>query len=146
MNVAPKPVERLVRRIGRERIDQRDAAVAAHQRLPLMAKDVVADPKRPCPSVAMASVDGGRLQIRSDAVGAGAEATSHWRESKVAVLETYQSEVHQADPDPDVPRCFLDLKRTKEMVRGLGHALPVGLEFEGESPDRGAGRGGADGA
>jgi len=28
-----------------------------------------------------------------------------------------------------VPRCFLDLKRTKEMVRGLGHTLPVGLEF-----------------
>ena len=46
LDVAPKPVERLVRKIGRERIDQRDAAVAAHQRLPLMAKDVVADPKR----------------------------------------------------------------------------------------------------
>ena len=40
------------------------------------------------------------------------------------------------DPDPDVPRCFLDLKRTKEMVRGLGHALPVGLEFGGEGPAR----------
>ena len=59
---------------------------------------------------------------------------SHWRESKVAVLETYQSDVHQADPDPDVPRCFLDLKRTKEMVRGLGHSLPVGLEFGVEKP------------
>ena len=54
----------------------------------------------------------------------------YWRESKVAVLETYQSAVDHADPDADVPRCFLDLKRTKEMVRGLGHALPVGLEFE----------------
>ena len=49
LNVKPKPVERLVKKIGRERIDQRDAAVAAHQRLPLMAKDVVADPKRSCP-------------------------------------------------------------------------------------------------
>jgi hypothetical protein len=37
-------------------------------------------------------------------------------------LETYQSDVHQADPDPDVPRCFLDLKRTKEMVRGWAGA------------------------
>ncbi len=44
LNVAPKPVERLVRKIGRERTDQRDAAVAAHHRLPLMAKDVVANP------------------------------------------------------------------------------------------------------
>ena len=135
LNVKPKPVERLVRKIGQERIDQRDAAVAAHQRLPLMAKDVVADPKRSRPSVAMVSVDGGRMQIRSDSSEPNQE--SHWRESKVAVLETYQSEVHQADPDPDVPRCFLDLKRTKEMVRGLGHDLPVGLEFGAENKGRG---------
>jgi hypothetical protein len=58
--------------------------------------------------------------------------TSHWRESKVAVLETYLSARHDADPDPDVPRCFLDLKRTAQMVRGLGHALPTGLEFAGD--------------
>ena len=132
LNVAPKPVERLLRRIGRERIDQRDTAVAAHQRLPLMAKDRVADPKRSCPQVAMVSIDGGRLQIRSEP--SEAKQDGHWRESKVAVLETYHSDVSQADPDPDVPRCFLDLKRTKERVRGLGHALPVGLEFEGQSP------------
>ena len=71
---------------GRERIYQRDAAGAAHQRLPLMAKDVVADPKRPRPSVAMASVDGGRLQIRSGP--SEPQQDSHWRESKVSVLET----------------------------------------------------------
>ena len=135
LKVGPKPVERLVKKIGRERIDQRDAAVAAHQRLPLMAKDVVADPKRSTPSVVMASVDGGRMQIRSDPSQPTQE--SHWRESKVAVLETYQSEVHPADPDPDVPRCFLDLKRTKEMVRGLGHDLPVGLEFGAENKSQG---------
>lgn len=135
LNVAPKPLERLVRRIGQERIDQRDTAVAVHKRLPLMAKDKVADSKRPSPSVAMVSVDGGRIQIRS--APSQPKQDSHWRESKVAVLETYQSDVHQADPDPDVPRCFLDLKRTKEMVRGLGHALPVGLEFAVQDPTPG---------
>ena len=131
LNVKPKPVERLVKKIGRERNDQRDAAVAVHRRLPLMDKDVVADPKRTCPQVAMVSVDGGRLQIRSEP--SEPKQDSHWRESKVAVLETYQSEVHEADPDPHVPRCFLDLKRTKEMVRGLGHTLPVGLELGAEN-------------
>lgn len=134
LNVAPKPVERLVKTIGRERIDQRDAAVAAHQRLPLMAKDSVANPTRSQPSVAMASVDGGRLQIRSEPAQPPQE--SHWRESKVSVLETYQSDVHEADPDPHVPRCFLDLKRTKQMLRGLGHTLPVGLDFGGENKTR----------
>jgi hypothetical protein len=135
--IKPKPVERLVRRVGRERIDQRDAAVAAHRRLPLMARDVAADPTRPTPPVAMVSVDGGRMQVRSDPSQPGQEG--HWRESKVAALETYQSGVHQADPDPDpdVPRCFLDLKRAKEVVRGLGHGLPVGLEFGAENKGRG---------
>ena len=64
--------------------------------------------------------------------------TGHWRESKVAVLETYLGTAHDADPDPDVPRCFLDLKRTAEMVRGLGHALPTGLEFATEGRAEGA--------
>jgi histone H3/H4 len=62
LSVAPKPVERMVKKIGQERIDQRDAAVESHKQLPLMAKDVVASSKRSCPQVAMVSVDGGRLQ------------------------------------------------------------------------------------
>jgi len=135
LTVEPKPIERLVHRIGAERIDQRDAAVAGHQRLPLMKKDGVANPGRPSPAVAMVSVDGGRLQTRSDAaVAAEPEPASHWRESKVSVLETYQSAVHPTDPDPDVPRCFLDLKRSLEVVRGLGHAVPLGLSFEADTP------------
>jgi hypothetical protein len=134
LGVMPKPVERLVQRIGRERIDQRSAAVAAHQRLPLIARDAIANPERPCPAVAMVSVDGGRIQVRPEpSKQTDSEQTSHWRESKVSVLETYQSQVSQADPDPHVPRCFLDLKRTMEVVRGLGHTLPVGLSFEGET-------------
>jgi hypothetical protein len=55
-------------------------------------------------------------------------------------LETYQSPVHPADPDPDVPRCFLDLEQTMEVVRGLGHALPVGLSFEGQTQAEEAGQ------
>jgi hypothetical protein len=135
LEVGPKPIERLVRRIARERIDRRDAAVAAHERLPLIEEDGVADPRRPCPAVAMVSVDGGRLQVRSTPTPTPTPTPrSHWRESKAAVLETYLGEAHPADPDPDVPRCFLDLKRTMKVVRGLGHALPTGLEFEGEDP------------
>ncbi len=129
--IDPKVIERLVHRIGQERIDARDAAVAAHQDLPLMRRDDVADGARPCPAVAMVSVDGGRLQVRGTTAEPGQR--THWRESKTAVLETYLGPTHDADPDRDVPRCFLDLKRTVTMVRGLGHALPKGLEFEGNA-------------
>jgi len=131
LDVAPKPVERLTRRIGQERIAQRDAAVAAFRECPLMAKDGVADPSRPCPPVAMVSIDGGRLQVRSaPSQAAQPPRSGHWRESKVAVLETSRSDVTPADPDPDVPRCFLDLAQTTRLVRGLGHPLPVGLGSE----------------
>jgi hypothetical protein len=104
-----------------------------------MAEDDVADPEASLPSVAMVSVDGGRLQIQS---GSASEPTrsGHWRESKVAVLETHRSEVHQADPDPHLPLCFLDLKRAMEKVGDLGHALPVGLEFAGQTPPSGPDR------
>lgn len=145
LTVAPKPIERLVHRIGRERMEQRDAATAAHSALPLMERDAIADPRRPRPAVAMVSVDGGRLQVRTPPSPASEPRRGspepgregHWRESKVAVLETYLGAVRDADPDPDVPRCFLDLKRAAEMVRGLGHALPTGLEFAADDRARG---------
>jgi len=128
LKIGPKAIERLVQRIGQERIDQRNAAVASHEKLPLTKRDGVADSQRPSPAVAMVSVDGGRLQVRSSV--SDSKPTSHWRESKTAVLETYLGQTYEVDPDPDVPRCFLNLKRTTKMVRGLGHALPAGLEFE----------------
>src|SRR5436305_535989 len=68
----PKQVERHTHRIGQERREQRDAAVAAFARLPLVAKEAAADPDRPCPAVAAVAIDGGRLQIRSPAPAATA--------------------------------------------------------------------------
>jgi len=133
LTIGPKAIERLVQRIGQERIDQRHAAVEAHRNLPPIARDDVADPTRPSPAVAMVSVDGGRLQVRSSSSHTDVKPSSHWRESKTAVLETYLGQIHATDPDPDGPRCLLDLKRTATMVRGLGHALPAGLDFEGEA-------------
>ncbi len=140
MAVDPKVVERQVHRVGRERIEERDAAVKAHQALPLMRRDAAANPNRPAPAVAMVSVDGGRLQVRFDSSRAGetAEANSRWRESKTAVLETYLGEVHPSDPDPDVPTCFLDIGRTVKMVRGMGHSLPPGLDSLDEDGDSAA--------
>ena len=46
----------------------------------------------------------------------------------MTALETSLSSQSCEDPDPHVPRCFLDLGRTIGLVRGLGHALPTGLE------------------
>ena len=46
-------------------IDRRDAAAAEPRQLPLRERDAVADPDRLRPAVAMVSMDGGRLRVRS---------------------------------------------------------------------------------
>jgi hypothetical protein len=120
LHVGAKQVERLTERIGQERVEQRDEAVERFRHRPLVEREAVADPQRVVPQVVMVSVDGGRLQIRERDEAPGT-ANSHWRESKVAVLETLASEVHATDPDPDVPRCFLDAARTLKLAREIGH-------------------------
>ncbi len=67
LDVPVKQVQRLTRRIGEERVAERDAAVAAYQALPLADKHT-SPPAVASPPVAVIMVDGGRLQIR-DATG-----------------------------------------------------------------------------
>jgi hypothetical protein len=142
IHIDPKQVERHTERIGRERVEQRDAAVASFRTRPLMEKDVAADSSRPCPPVAAVAVDGGRIQIRREP-NATAETESHWRESKAATLMTYSSAISAVDPDPDVPRCFLDLHGTLKLVRGMGHAA-VGVDVAAEVAAESAEAPGAD--
>ena len=58
-----KQVERVTRRIGAERVAEREAAVAAFAALPLVEKFAVPSGVTP-PPLAVAMADGGRLQIR----------------------------------------------------------------------------------
>jgi hypothetical protein len=60
--VSAKQVERVVRRIGQERCDQRDAEVEAFLRLPLVEKSQ-APPGVTPPNLAVVMADGGRIQI-----------------------------------------------------------------------------------
>src|SRR5262249_7760714 len=60
--VSAKQVERVARRIGSERMAERDAAVAAYQALPLAEKFAVPAGVTP-PDLAVVMADGGRLQI-----------------------------------------------------------------------------------
>lgn len=105
LSVSAKQVERVARRIGMERVAERDAEVAAYRGLPLVEKFT-----RPAgmtaSDLAVVMADGGRLQIldrvvqsatdpspaAADAASAGAAdetweeekpAAGHWREDKV---------------------------------------------------------------
>jgi hypothetical protein len=62
LDVSAKQVRRLCKRIGDERVAERDAAVAAYQALPLVERKAAPAGVVP-PAVATVSVDGGRVQI-----------------------------------------------------------------------------------
>jgi hypothetical protein len=145
--VPEKQVERVTRRIGAERVAERDADVAAFAALPLVEKFAAPAGVTP-PALAVVMADGGRLQIR-DAPGtsaappapaaapeAAAEAVApedegwaeeapaasrsgHWREDKVGLLLAMKSDVADTDPCAEIPASFLDVVRIPKLVRAL---------------------------
>jgi hypothetical protein len=160
--VSAKQVERVTRRIGAERVAERDAQVAAYQALPLVEKFAVPAGVTP-PDLAVVMADGGRLQIleratppapdpRPQAAGAAAGtpvvaeaetwdeeavATKHWREDKVGLLLTMHSAVSATDPCPDLPPSFVDATRIPELVRELSrHVKQPEDTPAGAAPER----------
>jgi hypothetical protein len=138
--VDEKQVERLTRAIGTERVDERVLDVAEFQELPLSEKFTVPKGVTP-PDLAVAMVDGGRMQIldrchtetaptseasAEAAPAAGAEdweeateVKGHWREDKVGLLLSMQSAVSEVDPCPQIPESFIDPLRIPRLIREL---------------------------
>jgi hypothetical protein len=150
LSVPAKPVERLTRAIGEQRVAQRDQDVAAFAALPLSAKfDAPAGVA--APGLAVVLVDGGRLQIRERAAVAAAppagapsefdeapaDCKGFWREDKVGLLVEMRSEAHEADPCPQVPPGFLDVLRIPRLARELGKTAARAEGEEGEGPGAG---------
>jgi len=135
LNVNTKRIERLTKRIGAERCAERDAEVERYLRLPLtQRKDKPAGVT--APTVAVAGVDGGRVQLveqRDPSAAAVPDASAadaslppdekhrgtHWREDKIGVLMTMTSEVSEHDPCPQVPSAFVDPTRIVKLTREL---------------------------
>jgi hypothetical protein len=141
LSVSAKQVERVARRMGMERVAERDAEVAAYQALPLVEKFTLPAGVT-APDLAVVMADGGRLQILDRVVQPAADPSpaaagaapvgtadetwdeekppaGHWREDKVGLLLTMQSVVSARDPCPDLPPSFRDAARIPELVREL---------------------------
>jgi hypothetical protein len=192
LDVPAKQVRRLCKRIGDERVAERDAAVAAYAALPLTQRKAAPAGVVP-PALAAIGVDGGRLQVfERTANGAAvspeviaeavpepelivipkaAEAPAEeqpqaaalpektpgaaltaaeeddderrgrfWREDKIGVLLTMQSEVSLHDPCPEIPATFLNPARIPKLVRELKKRAPPQEEAakQAADPDMGA--------
>jgi hypothetical protein len=138
--VPVKQVERLTRRIGRERRAERAAEVAAYQALPLVERKA-APAGVAAPEVAAVGCDGGRLQIWPTPNAAACvpdngtaeeplpaeegRSGRHWREDKIGLLMTMSSAESAEDPCPEIPESFVDPTRIVRLARELKkQALP----------------------
>jgi hypothetical protein len=154
LTISEKQVERFTKRIGQERVAERDREVAAFLALPLMEK--VASPIAQPVDLAVVEMDGGRLQIldrrgttTGPPEGAGPATASegdepapsgHWREDKIGVVMTMTSVVQSADPCPEIPEHFVDPTRIAKLVREIksGVVIPEREALEtGESDPAG---------
>lgn len=126
-----KRIERLTKRIGLERVHERELSIADWEALPLVEK-LDAPQGIKAPAVACVSCDGGRMQ-RCDLPE---EAKSHWCETKVGVLLELEPNPHACDPCPQVPTKFLDLAEMEEVTRGIKRAVPKGGPFSRADGDR----------
>jgi hypothetical protein len=149
LEVSAKQVERVSKRIGLERLAERDRDVSAYEALPLVdRKGAPAGIEAPAAGtagrVAVVGCDGGRLQIldrRGQAVETErADADEdrggqHWREDKIGLLMTMASEESVSDPCPEIPPHFVDATRILKLARELKTKVAASQEAAKETEE-----------
>ena len=103
-------------KIGTELATERDARTAAYFEQPLLGRRGT-KPQTPI-QLASVSIDGGRMQTRDEQRGPGVYHP-HWRENKNALFSRMSSEIFVDDPHPELPGCFADRQRMKQLLSGV---------------------------
>jgi len=122
--VSGKRIERLVTRIGNERIAEVQQQATAYSQLPIPLR--TQSPVHITPELVCIQVDGGRLQIRDRKASGDADnlqqsdtPTTFWRESKVGSLLKMTGETYLKDPCPEIPSTFIDAERIRRLAREI---------------------------
>ncbi len=115
VQITGRGLNKTATRIGTEMVLQGKADLAAYFSQPLPREHT--KPTMPI-SLACVSVDGGRMQTRTEALGLGVHEP-HWRETKNALFLRMKSDVFAYDPHPVLPACFADRKQMKSLVAGV---------------------------
>jgi hypothetical protein len=127
VDVSDQRIMRATKRIGQERVNQRDAQTNAWAELPLPEQR--GGPREQTPQVACVEMDGGRLQIRnrkpSEEERQRTKKAGFWREDKVGCLLSMTSAVSQEDPCPQIPKTLVDPERIRKISREIkGFCVP----------------------
>lgn len=143
LSISQQRIMRITKRIGQERVTQREIAVEQWQALPL--PEMLRSPHAHVPTLACIQVDGGRIQIRPDDEEPKTEGAkrSFWRETKAAVLLRMHSTEHASDPCPSLPESFANVARMAQLSREIkgfsaaaSDAPSAREEHEHERPSR----------
>ena len=105
-------------KIGAEMVADRDARRNAYFNQPLPRQH--AQPATPI-QLACVSCDGGRMQTRDE--GGPGVHRPHWRENKNALFLRMKSQSFACDPHPELPACFADSERMKQLLSGVTEGL-----------------------
>ena len=114
-----KPLHRITSRIGQDRCAERTLQVEAFRAKPL-AERTAPHPSADIPKLAVVMMDGGRHQ-RRDRFGLPPDPDSdhktHWKENKVGLVLSMESEVFDEDPTPDFPEWLVGAKVVSEIAK-----------------------------
>ena len=115
LSLSAKRCERIILRLGKQRVAEREARLEQYENLPLPRQHQAPNDIHRVSwdhRVAVVMVDGGRAQLRDQRWGqprvAGEEKPRWWRESKVSLVATFCSQPKMFDPLPEVPENLLD--------------------------------------
>jgi hypothetical protein len=114
-------IGRIAEEVGEELAAARDATVDdfVHHRRQAEGPD-------PRHDLAVVLIDGGRVQTRTETTDGGPGVhESHWREDKVARLQTMAAKTFDVDPCPEPPKCFLDPKKLQKLLESEQEAKPT---------------------
>ena len=120
LKVASRTINNKTIAIGLELAAARDEQADAHAARPITQAAKVAEP---AVSLAVAQVDGGRMQTRTVGRGSGVH-DPHWRESKNAGLFRMIGQTFSEDPHPSLPSCFSSRKQMQGLLAGLPEGSP----------------------
>lgn len=132
LEISAQRIARATKRIGQERVGQRETEVEAWEKVSLPEQQQ--SPQVQVPAVACVEMDGGRIQIRDRKSPQPVEEKSRkgrfWRETKVGCLTSMSSVQWEADPCAEIPRVFVDPRRIQQISREI-----KGFSAAGEAPE-----------
>ncbi len=115
ISISSRHLNNLTAKVGSEMAADRDERTAAHFERPL--PQTPREPETPI-ALACVSIDGGRMQTRLDGGGRGVH-DPHWRETKNALFLRMNDVSSEQDPHPELPACFRDRHRMKQLLPGV---------------------------